>query len=269
MTKFSNLFWGGVLVIIGGLFLMDSLGIFEINLWQVSWPLILILFGVWMLLGHFWRDGNLERQEVTLPLDGMRSAKISIQHGAGRLVVGPGAGPMELATGKFDGGLRYDLRHENDHTKVTMRFQDSAFPFLAVPWIWGPQNQLDWQIQLTDEIPLELTCKTGASDTRLDLTDLQVTNLRVESGASATQIYLPDSVAATKVVFKGGVASVKIYVPENVAARIRLTGGLMSPSVDTNRFPKVGGVYQSQDFESAIHKVELRVEMGLGSVTIR
>jgi hypothetical protein len=128
---------------------------------------------------------------------------------------------------------------------------------------------LEWDISLTDEIPLELKLNTGASDTRLNLTDLQVTNLWVETGASATEIHMPDSVAHTKAVIKAGAASVKVHIPEGVAARIRITGGLMGASVDTHRFPKSGGYYQSPDYETASFKAELRVETGVGSVTVK
>jgi hypothetical protein len=70
-------------------------------------------------------------------------------------------------------------------------------------------------------------------------------------------------------VVKGGVASVKIYVPEGVAARIRVTGGLMDARVNRERFPKSGGFYQTLEYDSAPFKVDLRVDMGLGSVQIQ
>jgi len=61
---------------------------------------------------------------------------------------------------------------------------------------------------------------------------------------------------------------VKINIPEGVAAKIRVTGGMMSSDVDRSRFPKSGGYYQSPDYDTATHKAEIRVEMGMGSVKI-
>ena len=48
----SGLIWGAVLVFIGIILLLDNLGLFDalgISLWDVIWPLLLILFGVWIL----------------------------------------------------------------------------------------------------------------------------------------------------------------------------------------------------------------------------
>ncbi len=269
MYRSSNIFWGAVFLVLGGLFLVDSLGIVSINLWGILWPVLLILFGLWVLLGYFFQGKPVEGEPDTVPLEGARSAGLHFHHGAGRLVVGPGAGPMDLMTGTFGGGLNCRTRREGDHLTATLRVRDHVFPVVIFPGVWGSQRGFEWLVKLTDEIPLDLKMNLGASETRLELTDLQVRSLRVETGASASEIYLPDRVAETQVVVKGGVASVKIYVPEGVAARIRVTGGLMDARVDRTRFPKSGGFYRSPDYDHAPYKVDLRVDMGLGSVKIQ
>jgi hypothetical protein len=65
-----------------------------------------------------------------------------------------------------------------------------------------------------------------------------------------------------------GAASVNIRIPQGVAARIRWRGGLSSINVDPSRFPRFGDTYQSPDYDSAANKVDLDVEMGVGSVTV-
>jgi len=269
MIRSSNMFWGGVLVLLGGVFLVDSLGILTINIWGIFWPVMLILFGVWVLLGYFVRGDTMENEHATIPLGHAQSARIHIHHGAGRLTVGAGADPMDLATGTFGGGLKVQTRQDGDTSVVNMRVRDSGFPTVVFPWFWGSQNRIDWDVSLTDEIPLELKINSGASETLLDLTDLQVTNLRIETGASASEIRMPDSMSQTKAVIKAGAASVKAYIPDGVAARIRISGGMMGANVNTQRFPKAGGFYQSPDYETAPFKIELRVETGMGSVTVR
>jgi len=269
MIKSSNLFWGGVLIVLGGLFLVDSLGIISINLWSVIWPLMLILFGVWVLMGYFMRGKPLESEVVKIPLDNTRSAKVRLYHGAGRLTIGPGAGPMDLLSGTFGGGLNLSSSQDEDELNVSLRVREGGFPVVFFPWLFGPKNFLDWRLQLTDEIPIELRLNTGASDTRLDLTDLQITNLRVDTGASASEILLPDNVAFTKVVIKGGAASMKVTIPEEVAAKVRVSGGLMGAKVDRDRFPKSGRYYQSPGYETASHKAEIRIDVGAGSVMVR
>ncbi|KPL07775.1 hypothetical protein AMJ86_02910 [bacterium SM23_57] len=264
----SNLFWGGVLIILGGLILVDSLEVIEINLWPIFWPLLLILFGAWILLGYFMRREKEPGEYDSIPLGGIQSAKMVFHHGAGQLKVSSGAESGNLASGTFGGGLRYKIDQGAEDANVSMRIRDSGFPFM-IPWLSSWDNYLQWDVRLTQEIPLKLVLKTGASDTQLDLTSLQVTYLRVDTGASATAINLPENVSNTKVIIKAGVASVKIRVPENVAARIHVTGGLMGANVDRNRFQKSGRYYQSPDYDSATNKADIHINEGVGSVTIQ
>lgn len=268
MVRSSNIFWGCVFLVLGGLFLVDSLGILDLNLWGILWPLMLMLFGVWVMVGYFRREEPLAGEEASIPLENARSASIGIHHGAGRLTIGSGAGPMDLVSGTFGGGLNTYSNWNEDHLNLTLRIRDSGFPMVVIPWFWGSQHRFDWFIHLSDEIPLDLKLKTGASDTRLNLTDLLVRDLRVDTGASQTEIHLPNGIAHTKAVVKSGVASVKIYVPEGVSARIRTKGGLMDARVNRDRFPRTGGVYQSPDYETAANKVEVFVDMGVGSVMV-
>jgi len=265
--KSSNFFWGGVLVLLGGLFLVDSLGIIEINLWQILLPLLLILFGIWVLMGYFFKRQPVEGEEDSIPLAGIQNAKIHLYHGAGQLKISSGANPSTLASGTFGGGLKYSKNTDGENVNITMRVRKGGFP-VFIPMISPLNHFLNWDVRFTNEIPLQLVLKTGASDAQLDLTHLQVTNLWLESGVSTTNVKLPENVSLTKVVIKTGVASVKLVVPKSVAARIRVVGGLTGANIDRSRFPKSGGYFQSPDYEGASNKVEIRVESGISSVVI-
>ena len=103
----------------------------------------------------------------------------------------------------------------------------------------------------------------------LDLGDLQVTALQVHTGASGTRITLPENAGFTQVTCEGGVADLRLQVPSGVAARIRYHGGLSSLDVNTSRFPHAGSEYRSQDYDGATNKVDIDVQMGVGSVHIQ
>lgn len=56
----ESLFWGIILLIIGGIFLMDNLGM-DIDIWQIIgdyWPVLLIVIGI----QHIWRYYNSQKQ---------------------------------------------------------------------------------------------------------------------------------------------------------------------------------------------------------------
>jgi hypothetical protein len=223
---------------------------------------------VWVLVGYLTQGEPVESEESAILLDEAKSAWVKVQHGAGKLSIGSGAGAMELLSGSFGSCIRYQSRVDDDQLKVILRVGDGGFPYVVFPWFWGKQNVLDWDIRITDEIPIQLRLSTGASDARLDLTDLQITDLRLETGASSTDVSLPDNVDMTKVVIKAGAASVNLKIPDNVAAKIRVTGGLKDAKVNRERFPKTGGYFQSKDYETAINKADIRIDIGVGSVSI-
>ena len=166
---------------------------------------------------------------------------------------------------RFDPGVRRD----GDTLDIEMHMPSDGFPHFFMPWYWGPGGALDWSFGLNSEIPLSLDLETGASDTRLDLTDLRVTDLRLKTGASATHLTLPANAGHTRVDIGAGAASVNIRVPSAVAARIRVKGGLAGINVDTSRFPRMGDTYQSMGYDTAPNKVDIDIETGVGSVDVR
>jgi len=265
----ETLFWGGILVLAGALLLLGNLGLLAVNTWNLLWSLFLIALGLWTLWGVFFARPSTEAEQVAIPLKGAGQARVRIRHGAGRLHVDDSAGPGDLAAGTFAGGLDHRARREGDVLDVEMRVPAEEFPRFAFPWMWGLGGTLDWLFGLNREIPLSLNLETGVSDTRLDLTNLRVTDLRLQTGASATDITLPANAGYTRVRIGSGAASVNVRVPSGVAARIRVSAGLAGVTVDRNRFPREGGVYQSPDYDTALNKADVSIETGVGSVDVR
>ena len=265
----STLFWGIILILAGILLLLNSLGILAVNVWSLIWPLALIALGLWLLWGILLGGQAAGVEEATIPLEGAGRALVRIQHGAGRLNVDSSAGPGELVSGTFGGGLEHRAKREGDLLDVEMRTPRSQAPFFMMPWHWGPGGPLDWSFGLNGEVPLSLDLQTGASDARLDLSDLRVSDLRLQTGASATRLTLPANAGQTRAEVHSGAASVSIRVPEGVAARIRIKSGMAGIAVDRGRFPRTGDTYQSPGYETAPNKVDLYVETGVGSVDVR
>jgi hypothetical protein len=58
-----------------------------------------------------------------------------------------------------------------------------------------------------------------------------------------------------------------VTVPDGVAARIRVDQGISEVRVDP-RFPLVGGVYKSPDYETAANAVDLDIDAGAASIRI-
>jgi hypothetical protein len=266
MTR-GNLFWGSVFILVGVLFLLSTSGLIKgIDPWSLIWPTFLIILGVWILFGNvLGRRFTGEIRQVVIPQGGATSAHIRIGYGGGRLLLDDRAGPGELLSGSFVGGLRYKLDRRGEEVTLKLRQPDNTFPFLG----WGWSHGLDWTFGLSRDIPLSLEVGTGANESTLDLTNLRVTELKLHTGASGTKVSLPENAGFTRVICEAGVAGLDLRVPPMVEARIRYRGGLSSMKVNTSRFPRSGGVYQSPGYVTAANKVDIDVQIGVGSVDIR
>lgn len=244
--------------------LLDNLGLFgNIDIWNLLWPIFLIALGAWILIGTVFRRAPVV-EHASIPLEGAQSARVRVRHGAGRLEVYSSNATGVLAEGDFTGGLEHSSRLEGNTLDVKM-----SPPQRVVPFDWSPGTTLNWSFGLSRDILLSLDFETGASESRLDLRDLRLSELRLKTGASSTSIDLPANAGYTRLFVESGAASVNIAVPEAVAARIQTKGGLSSIQVDTQRFPQMGSVYQSVDYEAAANKVDMDIQMGVGSVSIR
>jgi molybdopterin-binding protein len=263
--KRSALFFGTMIVLLGVVLLGINLGVVDHRIWRYFWPLVLVLLGVWFLLGPYLSKGTLESVERSVPMMNDTEAEIHFNYGAGRMVIGSGAKPQELLSGSFTGGITEELHRNNGKAFLKIN-TPTDFIF---PGVWpSGQHGLNWNVTLTNEIPLQLHIHSGACEARLDLTDLKVTDLNIETGASSTDVTLPQAAGFTRVVVKSGAAEVKLHVPQGVAAFIRESSGLSGINVDTNRFPQSGHTYQSADYSTAENKVEIFYEGGVGSVDI-
>lgn len=264
----SNLFWGFVLVLGGIVLLLNTTGVLQFNVWNVLFPLFIIILGGWFLIGPaLFRNAKLEEDTVKIPLDGATSAEVELKHGAGHLVVG--VLPMEngsLLEGTFTGGIEQHVERAGGRAKVSIKAHlDRVF---GVPTT-GSHQGLEWKVNLSNSLPLDLEISTGASENSLDLHNLLVTGLKISTGASRTEVHLPVAAGLTKVNVEAGMAEVILNVPEGVAARIRLDTGLSGKNINTARFPQVGAGYESPDYDSAANRVEIHVEAGVGSITIQ
>ena len=264
--KIKSMFWGGLFVVAGTLLMLSNLRFLNVNIWKLVWPTFIIAMGVWTLWTATQGKDALEIEEISIPLQDAESAKIHLEFGAGQVNMTGGAGSDHLLHGAFTGGAQIHTKLNGGLLDVTLEPPSTDIVHMMMPWSWGAR---EWNISLNDQIPLNLIIDTGASSMDLDLSDLRVTELDLDTGASSSEISLPANAGHTHVDVDGGAASIVLNIPQGVAARIQIDSGLASISVDRERFPRVGDVYKSQDFDTAENKVDITADIGAGSLAIR
>lgn len=258
----NSYFWGIVIIIVGIMLFMDNMGILRVNVWGLIWPVFLVLLGMWFIWGRMRKSSAPVIQDLTIPLENAASAAISIRHGAGRLQIQGGSASVDLLSGSFSGGVVQTSNRLGDMLQIELR------PPTEQGWDTFDHQGFSWDIVFNESIPMDFVLHTGASESQIDLSKLKVANFKLETGASSTQITMPAFAGMTHAQIKSGVAGVKISIPEGVAAQIQVSSGLAEIRVNEQRFVRSGNEYRSADYDTALNRLNLSIETGVGEVEV-
>jgi hypothetical protein len=264
--KTNSLLWGVGLLLLGGLMLANAMGITLPNgnsLTSIFWPLALIFLGIWALVSVFWKR-DVQTESASIALENADETKIKIHYGAGELKVHSGANPNELLHGTFGGGMEHSAERSGNKLDVKIR---SASNFWDFPF-WSSNHQYNWDVSLNQSIPTSLRFNIGANKSIIALRDMNLIDLKIKAGASDIDLILPEH-GRFRTDLDLGAASLTLTIPENVSARIRASLGAVDLNIDKVRFPRVNGVYQSSDFDTATNAIDIYINAGAASIKIK
>lgn len=258
----SNLFWGGILILLGILFSLQAANIID-DVFGWFWPLFLILLGIAVLVSRFTTPNPANGESFSISLENAAKVALNIDLGASSVKVMGGAPRGTAVSGTQGTTINFKSRLNGDTLTVDIDAGPSFLPFL------GPEGG-SWVFQLTNEVPVSMKLDGGAASLDFDFTDIKLDFLGVEMGASSMTLKLPANAGRTLIDVEAGAASMDIIIPQGVAARIRIEQGASAQNIDLARFPEItSGLYQSPDFENAENKAEINLEGGANSITIR
>ena len=256
----DSLFWGGALIVLGVLLYLQTQGIIN-NVFQYFWPIAMMLVGIWLILGVYWRPAPMSGETFSIPVESAQKVNYSFSHGVGQINISGGAPMGQALLGTAASGMNQRSHLNGDQLDVRVEAGPSFLPFI------GPSEGV-WRFQVVRDLPVLLSVDAGASSINIDLRDVLAKHLAVKTGASSVNVTMPAH-GACLFDLNGGATSVNILIPEATAARIRVDG-VTSMDVDTNRFPRLGqDLYQSPDFEAAGDRAEINITSGLGKVSVR
>lgn len=295
--KLSTLFWGVLLIVIGGLFLLNNLGIMNVNwetVWRL-WPMILVVWGLSIIVGKqrppwyavvlmillvlfmivaagtsSWFHGDFDlvsgeglQQKFEEPFaPNTEKATFRLQSGAGRFFIRDTTMQLVKAETEVNFG-KYDLtREQSDNSAyVTLNFRQRNRS-----WNFGNgRNRVD--VQLNASPTWTINIEVGAASGNFDLSPFKVEELRLNAGASSMKVRLGDRAEETRVSVKTGAASTSIEVPESAGCEVRLQTALSGKRI--RGFDKISGSrYQTSNFESAAKKIYIEVSAGVSSIRV-
>ena len=233
-------------------------------LWNI-WITYLFWVGLFLLLFTTdWLSWQLaaRKQQTRFPLDDTKRAHVRIQHRDGYLRIDSGAQRNTILNGVFGGGLESHLDRSGDTANIQLRDPGrGGLVSYKYPWSWGPENVLDWNLYLSDQISLSLEIETYAGESTLELEALQITDLKINVKSSATRISLPDREGLTTVNIDAITAKLLIHIPPDVSASIENEISMELVQGDLSRFPIMESQrhYQSANYETATKRADIRI----------
>jgi len=135
------------------------------------------------------------------------------------------------------------------------------------PIAWtGGWNEPLWALELTDDVPLTLNAETAAGSLVLDLTGLNLTELRATVAVGLLEVTL-DSQDDFEGRLENPVGRIRIFVPAGTLVEITLDTVISTNNLPAG-FEKNGKVIYSPGATAANANVKLTVEQPIGLVSL-
>jgi hypothetical protein len=289
-----------LLVGLGIVFLLNNLGYLGWDVWLVigrMWPVLLIAIGVDVLLGRrsamgaalslviilalfaggVWffynttpRANDYRTETISRPLDDAGEAEVTIDFSVGTFNVDATGDTTDLLSGSLDlypgESLSEDFRTVGDKAYYKLGTQNYNNPgFWFFPPI-GP-NTRTWDLLLNADFPIMLDIDAGVGEGNLDLRGMTLEGINIDSGVGELTLYLPAD-GDFDVDISGGVGEVTVFVASDAPMRITVDGGLGNTSFDSD-FYRHGDAYVSEAYEAGGDVIDLNIDGGVGSVSVR
>jgi hypothetical protein len=178
--------------------------------------------------------------------------------GGGELRITGGAGTKLVEADIETSGRRPDFRYSAGARGRLVVRQDGT--------VHLANESNDWDIRLTDEIPVDIELHLGAGRARLDLGDLQLRRLVVHLGAGQLDLDLRGNFHNdVDVEIHGGVGEAKIRLPKKMRIDAEVHGGL--GSIDAHGLDNDNGHYTNRG-DRAGSKLSMEIHGGIGRIEL-
>ncbi len=254
-----SIFWGIVLVVLGVLFLLSNLDI-NIN-WSIVWPVVLIALGVWLLVARVGPGGASAGLDSAEARDGLTKAKLEVAVGSGRIDV--------RSTDLGDQLYRTHIEHAGTAPEVNLdRATGTVRISQRLDWFAGARR-LRIDTQVSDAIPWEITCNTGAIRGDFNLSTTSITAFECRTGASQLTLDLGAPKGIVPVRIEGGALTVNLARPAGAAVKVAASGGAVQLRGDGSHQDGIGSRdWRSTGYDAATDRYDVTVSGGALRVNI-
>jgi len=284
-----------ILIALGVIFLLNNLGMIELNVWDVVmrfWPILLIAVGLDILIGHRsawgaaialivvlailaggivffdkqprWTNAS---ENIEIPLRNVENAIVTIDPALGYLHIDAlPKGATVLVEGDILPFSGEEISEAVDFSGTRATIDLRTKGFIVVPFFSGWSGQPSWDLALHPGVATDLIVDFGVGKAELDLSDLQIGKIHVEQGVGQMIVLLPPEDNAD-IYLKGGIGEIRVMIPKDVGVRLRADVGIGNVLVPSG-YTRDGDLYISPGYSAAEKQIEMVIDLGIGSVQI-
>ena len=217
--------------------------------------LLILLFIIFFVVTYESMAGKVSGENRVIPLGEVDSLKVIIKFGAGKL---------DLISGQedvFEGNFQYDksilrpnIQYETLGETGILTLSQSIKKDLDLPF---PYKNI-WNLKLPSGVPLQLYINTATYSGDIDLTNLQIENFYLNSGASQTNIVFnqPNLIDLKNINIKTGASTIKML-------------GLANANFDKMDFNGGAGSYTFDFSGNLTKKSKVNINVGAAKIILK
>ncbi len=285
-----------LIIILGIIFLLNNFGVLPWEIWQniwKFWPILLILFGIEVLLGRnsapktvFFLIGLIFLLPILLILNPLTGNPLATE----TLRFDKPLGNLTKAEFVFDlpsnnlkvvslektsdrilkTSVKYSKLLPKPEIVEDRKFDEAKYTFTQpekyLPFSGNLGNTVE--LNLSPLVPTYLFIKGNAGVFILDLEQLNVYQLEIDSGASQIDISY-NKVANTKTYIKATAAQIRLKIPTDLEAQLKIDSLVKDIKLDSKRFTQKENIYTTANYGNVTNRIQIEISGSASSVEIK
>ena len=211
-------------------------------------------------------SGEVKEESISIKKDKARELDVELNLSVGELTLSKGAedwveGSIKYGKKKLKPEVIYNRKGNKGEVIIKQNNLNS----------FNNRNvKNEWNLELTDNVPMNLSVDSGVSSTELDLQGLMLEKLDINAGVGDLYVDLGGDAweNSFETNIKTGVGEATVILPSEVGVKIKSEKGLGTSNV-VGFISQGEGVYVNEAYEDADVILTVNTEMGVGDITFK